>query len=682
MNLGQLLGGAGVVANSMRQAEEGERLARQNQLAIEERNRLNQLRKEMLQAPMPTPAALPQFMSGDTGALPVQFAGGAQPTGNFTGALGAQPTGAGTSPVAQAFPVAPPSTLQTSSVPPITSTMTQTDADRLALLKAPTAALDVIQAPAAGALNLVTMAGEQVINVGGRLINAITGREVAPTDVQGPRFGMTPFYDKYVRQPEQAATDTAQARQRAGLTPTPNLPDPQRLLAAMTQVESGGDPNAVSSAGATGLMQVKPSTAMSPGFGLPSIFDFAQQLGLQVGARTEAEASRLLKNPSIGAPYGQQYMNAMLQRYNNNLDYALVAYNWGPGNADKWLAKGADFTKLPKETRDYIPKVMAALGPQAAPTAAPTAGAPAPAAPPQAGLTMPGMPTVQTAPTTPAIQPPAQQQQAQAPTQAQPQAQAPAAVAAQPVEVRAASDFYLANPQSVPLDMQRAMQQRGEVERLAGMYQRAGMGMEFMQTRAKLMEIDNGMTYLQGMQGLQEFSLANDPRRLAAVWSQYAGVPVGIQPRTDGKYDIVVNGRKTKTGVTASDIADSARSAFDQTYRQQKGAASAQYNMETFKAQLDVQKNNAQQLSQMIREIAVERVKGNNQQALEWAKANYGWDIKPTGSGDGTVIIRAPGAQPFIFNPSGRTIEVDGVKITSNAAYPIAGLPTYGGVKP
>jgi len=225
------------------------------------------------------------------------------------------------------------------------------------------------------------------------------------------------------------------------------------------------------------------------------------------------------------------------------------------------------------------------------------------------------------------------------------------------------------------------MQQRGEVERLAGMYQRAGMGAQFMEARAKLMELDNGMTYLQGMQGLQEFTLANDPRRLAAVWSQYAGVPIGIQPRTDGKFDIIVNGRKTKEGQSASEIADAARSGFDGTYRQQKGAASAKANEETFKAQLDIQKENAKQLSQMVREIAVERVKGNTGQALEWAKANYNWDVKPTGAGDGTVIIRPPGGAPSIFNPSGREIVVDGVKITSNAAYPIAGLPTYGGVQ-
>jgi hypothetical protein len=232
------------------------------------------------------------------------------------------------------------------------------------------------------------------------------------------------------------------------------------------------------------------------------------------------------------------------------------------------------------------------------------------------------------------------------------------------------------------MDMQRAMQQRAEVERLAGMFQRAGMGAQFMEARAKLMEADNSMTYLQGMQGLQEFTLANDPRRLASVWSQYAGVPIGIQPRTDGKFDIIVNGRKTKEGMSASMITDSARSAFDQTYRQQKSAASAKVNEEQFKAQLEVQKENAKQLAQMIREVAVQRVQGNTQLAVEQLK-QFRYDVKPTGAGDGTVVITPPGSGvPYLFNPSGRTIEVDGVKITSNAAYPISGLPSYGGVKP
>jgi soluble lytic murein transglycosylase-like protein len=649
MNLGQLLGGAGVVGSSMRAEEDAQRQSRQKQLQTDEMNRLDQLRQEMLRAPMPTPQ-VPQFAPG--GMLPVRFI---EPP-----AAPAAPVAPGAAPAtgATTTPVAPQPTIQGRTLPPVQPTMPQSQADRLALLRAPTAIADVIQAPAAGALNVGGQLVTGGLNLGSRLVNAVTGQQMLPTDRVAPQFSLTPFYDRYIRQPEQVATEAAQAQQRGELPPTPaaQLPEPQRLLQAMITVESAGKPGAVSPKGAVGLMQVMPASATNPGYGLPNVFDFAEQMGTQVGKRNETEAKRLLADPAVGAAYGQRYMDAMLQRYNGNLEYALAAYNAGPGRVDKWLAAGADFNKLPKETREYIPKVLAALAPAGAAPAAAPAGATPVAPVPAAGLTIPG---------------------AAAP------AAAPAA-AEEPfrVEVSGTSQFYLANPQSIPMDMQRAMQQRAEVERLAGMFQRAGMGAQFMEARAKLLEADNSMTYLQGMQGLQEFTLANDPRRLAAVWSQYAGVPIGIQPRTDGKFDIIVNGRKTKEGMTALAITDSARSAFDQTYRQQQSAASSQANMDRFKTQLKVQEENAKQQAEMIKNIYVERAKGNIQLAVEQLKMMR-YDVKPTGAGDGTVVITPPGSNaPFIFNPSGRTIEVDGVKITSNAAYPISGLPSYGGVKP
>lgn len=54
LNLSQLLGGAGVVATRMREAEEAERVARQNQLKIEEQNRLARMKAEIARRPMPS----------------------------------------------------------------------------------------------------------------------------------------------------------------------------------------------------------------------------------------------------------------------------------------------------------------------------------------------------------------------------------------------------------------------------------------------------------------------------------------------------------------------------------------------------------------------------------------------------------------------------------------------------
>lgn len=159
--------------------------------------------------------------------------------------------------------------------------------------------------------------------------------------------------------------------------------DRDKLQNAQIFVESANKPDAISPKGATGLMQVMPMTAMKPGYGLPNIFEFAESKGLvptefetttdetgkvtvNVKARefdyTVEEAKRLLKKPEIGAEYGKLYMDAMMRQYDNNLVHALVAYNWGPGNANKWIARGANFADLPEETRNYVPKVLSKAG--------------------------------------------------------------------------------------------------------------------------------------------------------------------------------------------------------------------------------------------------------------------------------------------------------------------------------
>ena len=48
---------------------------------------------------------------------------------------------------------------------------------------------------------------------------------------------------------------------------------------------------------------------------------------------------------------GTRFLGDMLQRYDGNIDSALAAYNWGPGNVDKRP------DRLPRETRDYQARV-------------------------------------------------------------------------------------------------------------------------------------------------------------------------------------------------------------------------------------------------------------------------------------------------------------------------------------
>ena len=114
-----------------------------------------------------------------------------------------------------------------------------------------------------------------------------------------------------------------------------------RLLQAIEQVESGGRRDAVSPKGARGRMQVMPATARQPGYRVKPARD-----------ESEEEYTRV----------GRDYAMALLNHYDGDLEATLVAYNYGPTKANKWIASGRNKSDLPKETRDYITKVGKQLG--------------------------------------------------------------------------------------------------------------------------------------------------------------------------------------------------------------------------------------------------------------------------------------------------------------------------------
>jgi hypothetical protein len=111
---------------------------------------------------------------------------------------------------------------------------------------------------------------------------------------------------------------------------------------------------------AKGEMQVIDKTNLDPGFGVEPAKN---------------------KSPDERARVGKEYAQAMLNRYNNQ-QHAAMAYNWGPGNVDKWLAKGQE-APIPEETANYVVRVTGSpiqTAKKAEPTPSFAAAAPAPAA--------------------------------------------------------------------------------------------------------------------------------------------------------------------------------------------------------------------------------------------------------------------------------------------------------------
>ncbi len=138
----------------------------------------------------------------------------------------------------------------------------------------------------------------------------------------------------------------------------PTLPVPQgtdwTMVHAITRQESQFAQNAMSHAGARGLMQLMPGTAreqagrMGLNFALPALIDDAD----------------------YNMQLGDGYFARMLSYYNGSYPLAVAAYNAGPGNVNKWLAYNGDprsggidwiewLERIPiYETRNYVQRVL------------------------------------------------------------------------------------------------------------------------------------------------------------------------------------------------------------------------------------------------------------------------------------------------------------------------------------
>jgi soluble lytic murein transglycosylase len=125
------------------------------------------------------------------------------------------------------------------------------------------------------------------------------------------------------------------AAHRHGLDP--------RLVAAVVEAESKGRPRAVSRAQAYGLMQLRVPTA-------------SEVAGRKVGVEE-------LFDPVVNLDLGCKYLRRLIDIYAGDVRLALMAYNAGPGNLEKWMRRESNPERILEnlafgETRYYVRKVL------------------------------------------------------------------------------------------------------------------------------------------------------------------------------------------------------------------------------------------------------------------------------------------------------------------------------------
>ncbi len=126
------------------------------------------------------------------------------------------------------------------------------------------------------------------------------------------------------------------------------------LYYSIIRQESGFDEMATSSAGAFGLMQLMPQTAM----------DISKILSLPKDA--------FAKDPKSNVAIGVAYFDSLYEKNDKDLILAIASYNAGYGNVKKWINRFGDVSKFKSleekidwiesipfhQTRDYVKKVL------------------------------------------------------------------------------------------------------------------------------------------------------------------------------------------------------------------------------------------------------------------------------------------------------------------------------------
>ena len=224
---------------------------------------------------------------------------------------------------------------------------------------------------------------------------------------------------------------------------------------------------------------------------------------------------------------------------------------------------------------------------------------------------------------------------------------------------RAGYDMRIANENRTRLvsGLERINQRIRDTQRMAEIYRASGdmagynqllqtvqtLRTQGQQIEASIIQANQGIIQLQGMQGINDITYGNNTNRLSMVWSEYSGRDVRIVPRSDGKFDLMMDGQMVTEGMTRDQVVQAAQLQFDSAYRQRI----SDRNDMIFEQYVQTQAAMEEQLAETLSQITLENVKSQAAIILEQVK-QQATNFTSTGNGEGVVIMNGV---PYHFNP-------------------------------
>ncbi len=214
--------------------------------------------------------------------------------------------------------------------------------------------------------------------------------------------------------------------------------------------------------------------------------------------------------------------------------------------------------------------------------------------------------------------------------------------------------------------IQQILQTRSALQRQVALFNQYGFGDKAWEAASKIQAIDLGLYKNQADLGVYEGATTGNFSRAMSVLSAFTGSPHQVLRRPDGKFDLYVNGKATKAGLDGTQVELLVKTQVDSEYRKQLATLQSERSMEEFKSRLRMAEETNKQVSTQTLQTAREiqlEIIKGNTKLAEKKLEMAGFKAVATGAGDGKVTYSNGLGDFFVVDTVNNQVEVNGVKL-------------------